>query len=71
MNEWLVVILLASLCASSLSSLIGSSSNECQTVARDDVGPELAASSSQNTLSGSTSSPKTSGMPQVLHDKEF
>ena len=57
--------------ASSQNSLTGGSSSECQAVARDDVSPEVAASSSRNILSGSTSSPRISEQPQVLPDKEF
>ena len=34
-------------------------------MARDDVCPEIAGNSSQNTLSGSTSSPRISALPQV------
>ena len=45
------------------NSLTGGS-HECQTVARGDLGPEGAASSSQNSWSGSTS-----GNPESLGDE--
>ena len=47
------------------SSLVGSSSEKCQTVARYGVLPEAAANSSQNTFLDNTS-PRISGLPQVL-----
>ena len=53
----------------SQNSLAGSSNSECQTVARDHFGPEIAASSSQNALLCNTSSPRISGWPQVLPDR--
>ena len=48
---------------------MGGSSSECKSVARDDVSPGVAASSSQNTSLGSTSFLKISGWPQVLPDR--
>ena len=42
------------LATTSQNPLADSSSGECQTVARDDISPEIASSSSQNTLSGCT-----------------
>ena len=44
--------------AGSWNSLVGGSSGEYQIVARDDVGPEVAANSSQNTLLDSILSPR-------------
>ena len=54
----LVVTLSVSLLASFSNSLVGASSSECQTVARDGVHPEVVANSSQNTSLNSTSSPR-------------
>ena len=59
--------LVVALPASCRNSLVGGSSSECQTLARDDLAPEIAASFSQNTFLGS--SLRISGLPQVLPDK--
>ena len=67
--QGMVVALAASVPASSRNSLVGGSSNECQTVVRDDVSTEVAKSSSQNTLLGCTSCPRISALSQVLPDR--
>ena len=51
--------------ACSSNPFVRGSSSECRTVARDDVSTEVAASS-QNTLLGSTSCPRISGLLQML-----
>ena len=58
-----------SLLARSRNSLVGADSGEYQTVARDGVRLEVAVNSFQNTFLGNTSSPKISGLPQVLSDR--
>ena len=71
-EERLVMTEPANSSASSRNSLIGGSRGECQTVTRDDVDPEVAASSSQNTSFGSNIFPRISGLLQVLPDqREF
>ena len=68
-EESLVMISVMTLPASSRNSFIGSSSSEGHIIARDDVSSEAVASTSQNTLLSSTSSPRISGLLQVLPDR--
>ena len=58
-------------CDTIISLLLGLRTHWLAAVAWDDVGPEVAASSSGNTLSGSTLSPRISEQLQVLPDKVF
>ena len=56
--------------ASSRNSLVGGSSGKYYTVATDEVSPEDSCQFfSKHTLQGSTSSPRMSGLPQVLPGK--
>ena len=54
--------------ASCTNSLVGGSSGKCHTVIRHSVTEKIAASFSLNTLLGSTSFPRISGLSQVLPD---
>ena len=60
-----------SLLTNSRNSLVGTTSGECQTVARDGVRPEIAANSSLNTFLGNSLSPRISGLPQVLANRSL
>ena len=68
-EERLVVILPGACPASCRNSLVGGSSGECHTVVRHSVTAKIAASFSLNTLLGSTSFPRISGLSQVLPDR--
>ena len=59
------------LLASFRNSLVGTNISECQTLARDGARLEIAANSSQNTFLGNTLTPRISGLPQVLADRNL